>query len=250
MMLLLGIIAVVVAPKPMSRIASAAATQPALSFGAGLLTFVVGILAGALLLIACCLGVFVWLALLIAIAVGWIAVGLWAGQRLLAALKVRDTSVLAEVALGVFLITVLGRLPCCLGALFSAVVGSIGLGAVVLTRFGRQPLVPAGPGPSTPPSQSLEELDAEVLAPLALPVVGPAPVAPEPAAGEMAGPSVSDELPAAAPVIEPEAEPIGDEAPLLLEAPEDPAGALTPGPAEDEPRPDVADVEPPIQPAS
>jgi len=59
----------VVAPKPMSRIASAAATQPALSFGAGLLTFIVGILAGALLLIACCLGVFVWLALLIAIAV-------------------------------------------------------------------------------------------------------------------------------------------------------------------------------------
>jgi hypothetical protein len=248
MMLLLGIIAVVVAPKPMSRIASAAATQPALSFGAGLLTFIVGILAGALLLIACCLGVFVWLALLIAIAVGWIAVGLWAGQRLLAALKVRDASVLAEVALGVFLITILGRLPCCLGALFSAVVGSIGLGAVVLTRFGRQPLVPAGRGPSTP-SQALEELDAEVLAPLALPVVGPAPVAPDPAADENSALSVSGELPTLAPPIEPEAEP-AEEAPLLLEAPEDPAGALTPGPAEDEPRPDVADVEPPIQPAS
>jgi len=249
MMLLLGIIAVVVAPKPMSRIASAAATQPALSFGAGLLTFVVGILAGTLLLIACCLGVFVWLALLIAIAVGWIAVGLWAGQRLLAALKVRDASVLAEVALGVFLITVLGRLPCCLGALFSAVVGSIGLGAVVLTRFGRQPLMPAGPGP-TPPSQSLEELDAEVMAPLALPIVGPAPVAPEPAADENADPAVSDELPATAPVIEPEAEPIGDEAPQLLEAPEDPAGALSPGPADAEEQPAMAEGEPPIQPAS
>jgi len=249
MMLLLGIIAVVVAPKPMSRIASAAATQPALSFGAGLLTFIVGILAGALLLIACCLGVFVWLALLIAIAVGWIAVGLWAGQRLLAALKVRDASVLAEVALGVFLITILGRLPCCLGALFSAVVGSIGLGAVVLTRFGRQPLVPAGRGPSTPPTQSLQELDAEVLAPLALPVVGPAPVAPEPAADENSALSVSGELPTLAPPIEPAAEP-ADEAPLLLEAPEDPAGALTPGPAEGEPRPDVVDGEPPIQPAS
>ena len=65
MMLLLGIVAVVVAPKPMSRIANAAAKEPALSFGAGLLTFIVGILAGVLLLIACCLGVFVWLALLI-----------------------------------------------------------------------------------------------------------------------------------------------------------------------------------------
>ena len=239
----------VVAPKPMSRIANAAAKEPALSFGAGLLTFIVGILAGALLLIACCLGVFVWLALLISIAVGWIAVGLWAGQRLLAALKVRDASALAKVALGVFLITVLGRLPCCLGALFSAVVGSIGLGAVVLTRFGSQPLVPGGRGPSTPTAQSLEELDAEVLAPLALPTVGAAPVAPESAEGEDSTLSVSGELPPSEPVIGPEAEP-ADEAPLLLEAPEDPTIAITPGPAESEPGPLAADVEPPIQPAT
>jgi hypothetical protein len=198
-------------------------------------------------LIACCLGVFVWLALLIAIAVGWIAIGLWAGQRLLAALKVRDASVLVEVALGVFLITVLGRLPCCLGALFSAVVGSIGLGAVVLTRFGRQPLVAAGQGP-TRPAQSLEELDAEVLAPLALPVVGPASVAFEPAADENVGPDVSDELLAAPPVLEPAVEPAA-EAPLL-EGPEDPAGALTPGQGEDEVRPDMADGGPPVQPAA
>ena len=249
LMLLLGVIALVVAPKPMSRIATAAATQPALSFGAGLLTFVVGILAGALLLIACCLGVFVWLALLIAIAVGWIAVGLWVGQRLLAALKVHDTSVLLEVALGVVLITVLGRLPCCLGALFTAIVGSIGLGAVVLTRFGRQPLIPGGSGPSASPPQSLEELDAEVLAPLALPLVGPAPVAPEPAADEDSHLAVSGELPASAPVIALGAEP-ADGAPLLLEAPEDPAGAITLGPAEAEPRPDVDVVEPPVQPES
>jgi hypothetical protein len=237
----------VVAPKPVSRIASAAAMQPALCFGAGLLTFIVGILAGALLLIACCLGVFVWLALLIAIAVGWIAVGLWVGQRLLAALKVRDTSVLVEVALGVFLITVLGRLPCCLGALFTAIVGSIGLGAVVLTRFGRQPVEPVGRGSSAPPSQSLAELDAEVLAPLALPVVGPAPAAPE--ADASSDLSVSDGLPALAPVIEPEASPTG-EALLLLESPEDPAVAISPGPAEAAPLPDVVDGEPPIQPAS
>ena len=226
MMLLLGVIALVVAPKPMSRIANAAATQPALSFGAGLLTFVVGILAGILLLIACCLGVFVWLALLIAIAVGWIAVGLWVGQRLLSALKVRNTSVLVEVALGVALITILGRLPCCLGALFTAIVGSIGLGAVVLTRFGRQPLVPGGSGPSAPPSQSLEELDAEVLAPLALPVVGPAPVARTSGAWPRVPILLTRvSLPISAPMIEPAAEP-ADETPLLLEAPEDPGDAL------------------------
>jgi len=243
MMLVLGVIALVVAPKPMSRIANAAATQPALSFGAGLLTFVVGILAGILLLIACCLGVFVWLALLIAIAVGWIAVGLWVGQRLLAALKVRNTSVLVEVALGVVLITILGRLPC-LGVLFTAIVGSIGLGAVVLTRFGRQPVVAGGSASYAPPPQSLEELDAEVLAPLALPMVVPEPETP----AASPDPSVAgDLLPASEPVIEPEAEPV-DEAPLLLEAPEEPADAIALDPVDEEPRPDVDGAEPPVQP--
>jgi hypothetical protein len=253
MMLVLGVIALVVAPKPMSRIANAAATQPALCFGAGLLTVIVGILAGILLLIACCLGVFVWLALLIAIAVGWIAVGLWVGQRLLAALKVRDVSVLVEVALGVVLITILGRLPCCLGALFTAIVGSIGLGAVVLTRFGRQSLVAVGSASSAPPAQSLAEFDAEVLAPLALPVVAPEPMVPEPvvpepeAPAESADPSFPGELlPPSESLVEPEAEPV-DEAPLL---PEDPADAITLDPMDGEPRPQVEGGEPRVQPTS
>ena len=246
MMLVLGVIALVVAPKPMSRIANAAATQPALSFGAGLLTFVVGILGGILLLIACCLGVFVWLALLIAVAVGWIAVGLWVGQRLLAGLKVRNPSVLVEVGLGIVLITILGRLPC-LGVLFTAIIGSIGLGAVVLTRFGRQPIVPGGSA-SYVPSQSLEELDAEVLAPLALPEVGPEPVVLKPEApAESPDPSVSAKLlPASEPVAEPGAEPF-DGAPRL---PEEPAAAIVVGPVGEEPRPDADGVEPPIQPTA
>jgi len=225
MMLLLGIIAVLVAPKPLSRIAAAATTQPALSFGAGLLTFIVGILAGALLLIACCLGLFVWLALMIAIAIGWIAVGLWVGQRLLAALKVRDASMLAEVALGVFLITVLGRLPFCLGALFSAVVGSIGLGAVVLTRFGRQPVLSDGDRSGAPQTQSLADLDAEVLAPLALPSVGVAVVAPAPTAPVEASEADVPETP---PAQESESDPISgpaDGAQSIVEPPVTPTGA-------------------------
>ena len=141
MMILLGVIAVLVAPTPMSRIASAAAAQPALSFGAGLLTFIVGILAGTLLLIACCLGLFVWLALADRHHCGLDRRRPVGRPALFAALKVHNVSPLVEVSLGVFLITVIGRLPWCVGALFSVVVGSIGLGAVVLTRFGRQPIV-------------------------------------------------------------------------------------------------------------
>ncbi len=243
MMLLLGIIAVLVAPKPMSRIAGAAATQPALSFGAGLLTFIVGILAGTLLLIACCLGLFVWLALLIAIAIGWIAVGLWIGQRLLMALKVRSSSALAEVALGVFLITVLGRLPLCIGALFSAVIGSIGLGAVVLTRFGQQPVVSGDRGTVTAAPQSLADLDAEVLAPLAVPAVAPARVAPESVTPVGAPESAIPEM-QPPPKPEPEATPEPmDEGQVLPEAPVDPANALPPGPVDETPAPDGSEGE-------
>jgi hypothetical protein len=203
----------------------------------------VGILAGTLLLIACCLGLFVWLALLIAIGIGWIAVGLWVGQRLLAALKVRSGSVLAEVALGVFLITVLGRLPFCLGALFSAVIGSIGLGAVVLTRFGRQPVVSGGAETVVSPSQSLEDLDAEVLAPLAVVPVGPARVAPEPVTPVEVSESV---VPGPQTAPEPESQSTPEpvvEGPVLSEAPVDPSRSLPPGPVDEEPAPAASEGE-------
>ncbi len=145
---LLGLVAVALAPKAMGRMATAVATQPAMNFGAGLLTLAVGILGGAVLLIACGLGLLVWLALLVASLVGWFAVGLWAGQRLLAVIRLRTVSSLVEVAVGVFGITVLGRLPWCIGFLFTLIVGSIGLGAVVLTRVGSQ--APQGPRSAEP----------------------------------------------------------------------------------------------------
>ena len=133
---LLGVVLVALAPRAMGRIASAAAGGAFVSFGMGLLTLVVGVLLGLLLLIACCLGLIVWLALGLAWLVGWVAVGLWLGQRLLQALNVRNASSIGEVALGVFLITVLTQLPACIGFFIGLVIGSMGLGAVVLTRFG------------------------------------------------------------------------------------------------------------------
>ena len=89
---------------------------------------VVGLLLGLLLLIACCLGLIVWLTLGVAWLVGWVAVGLWLGQRLLQALNVRNASSIGEVALGVFLITVLTQLPACIGFIIDLVLGCTGLG--------------------------------------------------------------------------------------------------------------------------
>lgn len=162
LLVLLGVLAVLIAPTVVERVASAAAAQPAFSFGLGLLTLVLGILAGALLLIACGLGLLVWLALLLALVVGWIAMGLWLGQRLLLALKVRQASALAEVVIGISLITVLSRFPfLCIGSLFGVVVASMGLGAVVQTRFGTQGApIRENPAAETSPVVHLSGIEA------------------------------------------------------------------------------------------
>ena len=149
-LVLLGVIALLVAPQHIARISTTLAAEPALSFGLGLLTMIVASLVGALLLIALCLGVLVWLAALLALLVGWIAAGFWLGQRLLRALRLHDTSSLVGVGLGVFLITIVARLPWGIGFLVWLVVASAGLGAVVLTRFGTQPYSRAGRRPATP----------------------------------------------------------------------------------------------------
>lgn len=172
---LLGVAAVTLAPQAVGRVAQAARANPALNFGLGLLTLIVAGLAGALLLIACGLGLLVWLALMAACLLGWIAVGLWLGQRLLVGLRVRAPSALGQVVAGVALLTLIARFPWCIGFLFSLVVGSIGLGAVIVTRFGTQsPDEPVAPAPR-PPAPEIDALslppsvsDDEPL-PLALP---------------------------------------------------------------------------------
>ncbi len=169
-LILIGIIALLVAPRALARIASAAATQPAVSLGVGLLTWVVAFFGGAVLLIACGLGLLVWLVTALALLLGWLAVGLWAGGRLLRALQTHNTSSLGEISLGIFVITILARLPFCIGFLFFLVIGSIGLGAVVLTRFGTQTAVAA-------PQPSGAATDWPLLPPAAVPPT-PAPGVP------------------------------------------------------------------------
>ena len=127
-----------IAPRNVGRVANTVASQPLMSFIVGLFALAVAGFAGLVLLICCCLGLFVWLAALIAIAVGWIAVGLWVGQSLLYVFRMRDVASFLEAAVGVFLITFLSRLPLCFGGLIGLLIAALGLGAVILTRFGTQ----------------------------------------------------------------------------------------------------------------
>lgn len=190
---LLGAIAVSLAPRAMERIATQAARDTFVSFSMGLLTLVVGFLLGLLLLIACCSGLVVWLALGAAWLVGWLAVGLWLGQRVLQALHARHTTAIGEVALGVAAITILSRLPWCIGFLGGLIFGCIGLGAVVLTRFGTRA---ADDGTVAPPAgdEAARLTDASLVG--------------EPEAGTNPPPTGA------------EAEP-GSDAPLQAPAPED-----------------------------
>jgi predicted flap endonuclease-1-like 5' DNA nuclease len=148
-MAVIGVVVILVAPNATARVASVFAQQPAVNFAVGLLTFVLAMLLGIPLLICCGLGLLVWLLTIVALLFGWIAGGLWLGQRLLSLLKVKTSSSLVEAALGIFLITwVTWVSPRCIGWLFGLIVGSIGLGAVLLARFGTQPLAGSGSRPT------------------------------------------------------------------------------------------------------
>ena len=152
---ILGLLIVLFWPEPSQRVGSTVVAEPLPSLGVGLLSLVVAFCVGLVLLIAACSGLLIWLAAVIAWIFGWTAVGLMVGQRILTAFKVESTPPLA-VILGVALISLIWAFPC-LGDLFALIVGSAGLGAVVLTRAGTQPYPPV----PLPPSQSEEDLAVE-----------------------------------------------------------------------------------------
>ncbi|MEA3340610.1 MAG: hypothetical protein U9R15_11640, partial [Chloroflexota bacterium] len=125
---------------------------PGASLGIGLLTaFAAATLAIALLFTICLspIAMLVALALGVAGLFGWIGVGALVGQRLMQALNARTSAPLWAAGLGTLVITLvtagLGALPCLgvLGVFLTFILGCLGLGAVVLTRFGAIPPPPS-----------------------------------------------------------------------------------------------------------
>ena len=210
---LLAAFAVALWPNPMQRVGRTIKSNLGMSWVVGVLTplaFAVVIPAfailSALLVIACGLGLLGFmligvasLALAVAWLMGWIALGQIVGDWLLRALGTRDATPAASAAVGTAAISFLwlgldslnglGWL-CGLGCLAGfgwvifALVAPIGLGAVVLTRFGTQSYngtasyAPPAPIPPTPPAAPIAPSAPsapEVPAPFA-PVEPPAPV--------------------------------------------------------------------------
>lgn len=154
-------------PNPTERVARAITGQPILSSGIGLLTIFVGpilllLLAITLILIpVSLLGI-----LLLAIAwfFGRIAIGLVVGRKL-GVLINQDWPAPLAAGLGTFCLILvvdgIGMIVPCVGWLVPALVGLVGLGGVLLTRFATQPYPPSTletlSSPPRPPDSALPQ---------------------------------------------------------------------------------------------
>jgi hypothetical protein len=152
-------------PLPTGRVAHTISSQPVIAGALGLLTIVVAPALFIVLLVTIILiplSLIGLLVLAVAFAFGWIAVGYETGRRLAAMFKVQWA---APVNAGVgtlvisLLSSVLGIIPC-VGWVLPAVLAIIGLGGVLITRFGMQGSLPPelalGVAPSQPGSTPTE----------------------------------------------------------------------------------------------
>jgi len=156
--LALAALALVVAllwPKGIERLGTTAMHQPVLVLLIGLLSWVVGLGLFVVLAVTICL---IPIALLLGLVLGaaallsWVVAGWLIGRKLLAMLNLRNATVVVEAAVGTLLLAVIyflfGIIPCT-EFIFGLLIVSLGLGAIVLTRFGTRPypVVPATAAP-------------------------------------------------------------------------------------------------------
>jgi len=158
----LGALTVVFMPAQTHQVSDTAQKSAMESIGVGCLTLFVAFTLGLLLIITLCgipFGLLLWLSLAIAWIFGWIALGRMTGEKLLEAIKVREILPIVAVVVGIIVLTIVSFVPV-LGWLVGLFIGLLGLGAVVLTRFGTRPYptltpAPVALTPGTPAAPSL-----------------------------------------------------------------------------------------------
>lgn len=153
MMAALAVLVVMFWPAPTDRTAHAVVQQPFLAGGLGLLTFIVAPIVLIMLAITILLSPVSLLAamiLVVAAVFGWIALGTEVGNRL-AEVFGWKLNPAANAGIGTFVVSVvvggIGFIPC-VGWIAPFVVAALGVGGVLLTRFGSreyQPAVVAAP---------------------------------------------------------------------------------------------------------
>lgn len=170
MILALAALALIVAllwPRGIQQLGATVTRQPALVMLGGLLSWVVGLgLVGVLAITFCLLPVAIALALalLVAVLLSWVVAGWLVGRSLLSMLKLQSPTVALEAVAGTLLLAIVyflvGIIPCT-EFIFGLLIASLGLGALVLTRFGTRPypLVPAVSGETPPDERGLATIE-------------------------------------------------------------------------------------------
>lgn len=139
----LGMLVVVFLPKQARQVIDVSQSAAMPSLGVGCLSLFVAITLGVLFIITICgipFGVVLFIALAVASAFGWIAVGWLIGEKIMGSVNVRESwkTPLTAVTVGVLLLAAVSAVPI-VGWVVSTFFGLLGLGAVVLTRFGTRP---------------------------------------------------------------------------------------------------------------
>jgi hypothetical protein len=170
LVVVIGILVAVFVPQPLERVSQAVLVAPVHSWMVGLVTAVLGAIVGGTLIATLCLAPFgglIWLAMLIVGVFGWIALGMILGLRVLEQLNASNVTPVMSAAVGTGILSLIAAglwvvADCCLGWPYIIVVGSFGLGAVLLTRLGTQEYVPAPEAPVPPqPPVSLADDEGE-----------------------------------------------------------------------------------------
>jgi hypothetical protein len=153
----LAVLVVLFLPHQVEQAAETAVSQPLITGGLGLLTTVVLpilLVVAAITIIGIPVSLLGALLLVITWSFGVIVIGTEVGKRL-AQLFSQEWALALEAGVGTLLLTLvtngLGLIPC-VGWIPAALVGMVGLGAVLLTRFGTQPYPPASTLGVLPPT--------------------------------------------------------------------------------------------------
>jgi hypothetical protein len=157
-----ALLAALLFPQHSERVRRAISQRAGVSLGLGALTILVAPLALIIVTITI-IGIPVTLAALFLLALGWAfglaVVGLEVGQRLVIAAR-QDWAPALSAGLGTFIVTLVGNaiglvVPC-VGWMLPVAVGALGLGAVLITRFGTQDEM-AGVLPAPAAPEMIEE---------------------------------------------------------------------------------------------
>ncbi len=171
----LGALTVVFLPAQTKQVGDVAEKSALPSLGVGCLTLFVFVLLFLLLLVLIItipVALLMPFALAIAGLFGWIAVGRVIGEKVMVAVKAQPSwrEPVIVVAVGIILLAIITALPL-FGWLIGLFVCALGLGAVILTRFGTRPYpmtyvpavapsAPATPAAPSTPAQSSESAPA------------------------------------------------------------------------------------------